>query len=89
MWEVYSGGMEPFSVYSNRETMDRVTEGERLACPIGCTDETYKIMLHCWDADPAARPSFTDLVTSLHAIVYHTDTQVDKSHYDPIAVIYN
>lgn len=38
-----------------------MVSGYRLPQPEGCSDELYKVMLHCWKKDAHERPTFFDL----------------------------
>uniref|UniRef100_A0A4W5QM70 Tyrosine-protein kinase n=1 Tax=Hucho hucho TaxID=62062 RepID=A0A4W5QM70_9TELE len=40
----------------------------RLPCPRDCPSEVHMLMQHCWDFDPARRPSFKSLIESIEAI---------------------
>uniref|UniRef100_A0A8C8MD19 Tyrosine-protein kinase n=1 Tax=Oncorhynchus tshawytscha TaxID=74940 RepID=A0A8C8MD19_ONCTS len=40
----------------------------RLPCPRDCPSEVHMLMQHCWDFDPARRPSFKSLMESIEAI---------------------
>uniref|UniRef100_A0A8C7IG97 Tyrosine-protein kinase n=1 Tax=Oncorhynchus kisutch TaxID=8019 RepID=A0A8C7IG97_ONCKI len=40
----------------------------RLPCPRDCPSEVRMLMQHCWDFDPARRPSFKSLIESIEAI---------------------
>uniref|UniRef100_A0A4W5PYA2 Tyrosine-protein kinase n=1 Tax=Hucho hucho TaxID=62062 RepID=A0A4W5PYA2_9TELE len=37
----------------------------RLPCPRDCPSEVHMLMQHCWDFDPARRPSFKSLIESI------------------------
>uniref|UniRef100_A0A4W5QMA6 non-specific protein-tyrosine kinase n=1 Tax=Hucho hucho TaxID=62062 RepID=A0A4W5QMA6_9TELE len=39
-----------------------------LPCPRDCPSEVHMLMQHCWDFDPARRPSFKSLIESIEAI---------------------
>uniref|UniRef100_A0A8C7IL69 Tyrosine-protein kinase n=1 Tax=Oncorhynchus kisutch TaxID=8019 RepID=A0A8C7IL69_ONCKI len=40
----------------------------RLPCPRDCPSEVHMLMQHCWDFDPARRPSFKSLIESIEEI---------------------
>jgi len=48
----------------NREVLEQVERGYRMPKPIPasteppCPDTLYEMMLHCWNKDPANRPTF-------------------------------
>jgi hypothetical protein len=39
-----------------------VLSGRRLERPSRCPQEVYALMLSCWAEDPAARPSFEEVI---------------------------
>ncbi|KAK1153998.1 non-receptor tyrosine-protein kinase TYK2-like [Acipenser oxyrinchus oxyrinchus] len=47
------------------ELLDRK---RRLPCPKDCPHEVYLLMERCWESDPARRPAFTDLISSVKEI---------------------
>ncbi|MGH0143962.1 UNVERIFIED_CONTAM: hypothetical protein FKN15_023556 [Acipenser sinensis] len=47
------------------ELLDRK---RRLPCPKDCPHEVYLLMVRCWESDPARRPAFTDLISSVKEI---------------------
>lgn len=58
LMEVITYGANPYPGMNNREVIERVQAGYRMAKPPRCPDELYKVMLHCWDKDPDHRPTF-------------------------------
>ena len=46
--------------------MKMTMQGDRHAQPANCSDDLYTTLLACWNKDPALRPSFKDLATTLH-----------------------
>ncbi|KAK8722463.1 hypothetical protein OTU49_012223, partial [Cherax quadricarinatus] len=58
LMEVITYGANPYPGMNNREVIERVQAGYRMAKPPRCPDELYKAMLHCWDKDPDHRPTF-------------------------------
>ncbi|KAM4041526.1 tyrosine-protein kinase Mer [Anomaloglossus baeobatrachus] len=61
MWEIATRGMTPYPGVQNHEIYDYLLEGHRLKQPADCLDELYELMYLCWRADPADRPTFTEL----------------------------
>ncbi|XP_039594468.1 tyrosine-protein kinase Mer [Polypterus senegalus] len=61
MWEIATRGMTPYPGVQNHEIYDYLLQGNRLKQPADCLDELYGIMYSCWRADPASRPSFTEV----------------------------
>lgn len=52
-----------------REVMRRVREGYRLDKPAHCRSELFRVITKCWAADPAKRPTFTELKQELGALL--------------------
>ena len=44
----------------------KVDEHQRHLSPFTCS---YSVMLNCWDTDPAQRPTFSELVATLSALL--------------------
>ncbi|KAF6214833.1 hypothetical protein GE061_009576 [Apolygus lucorum] len=58
MWEVLSMGYMPYTGCANREVMQLVTNGGRLAPPTNCPPQLYGVMTQCWQPNPEERPAF-------------------------------
>ncbi|XP_070553852.1 tyrosine-protein kinase TXK-like [Ptychodera flava] len=62
MWEIYTGGGQPYGSMTNIQYIHEVTEkGYRLTRPVKCLPQIYNVMLYCWKADPNDRPTFHEL----------------------------
>lgn len=64
---------------SNKEVLDILSSGLRLACPPRCPQNIYRIMLDCWAAEPSQRPSFHALqsqLDSIYAKIYSKTVEV-------------
>ncbi|KAG5445721.1 Inactive tyrosine-protein kinase transmembrane receptor ror1 [Clonorchis sinensis] len=59
-WEVWSGGMRPYSNYSDLEVLDLIQTKQLLPCPNNCLPPVYSLMASCWHEKPEQRPSFKD-----------------------------
>lgn len=68
MLEIYEDGALPYAELTNSQIVGKVRSGHRAAQPGTCPDDVYAIMQSCWEADPARRPSFADIVQSLDAV---------------------
>ena len=53
--------MIPYPGMRNSTVIEQVTAGFRLPSPESCPSEVYALMQECWDADPDARPSFSQI----------------------------
>jgi ubiquitin C len=68
-WEVLSDGKLPYAlVASDAEVARMVLQGQRLEKPSGCRDGMWSLILSCWAASPAQRPTFHELSSSLSSI---------------------
>lgn len=65
LWEVFSAGARPFSIFSGEQTAMYVTGGGRLDKPLGCPSDLYEVMKSCWCEEPDNRPSFGELSQTL------------------------
>lgn len=65
LWEVFSAGARPFSIFSGEQTAMYVTGGGRLDRPFGCPSDLYEVMKTCWCEEPDNRPSFGELSQTL------------------------
>ncbi|KFV08601.1 Tyrosine-protein kinase Mer, partial [Pterocles gutturalis] len=69
MWEIATRGMTPYPGVQNHEIYEYLFHGQRLKKPDDCLDELYEIMSACWRADPAARPTFSQLKVHLEKLL--------------------
>ncbi|NXS47233.1 MERTK kinase, partial [Balaeniceps rex] len=69
MWEIVTRGMTPYPGVQNHEIYEYLFHGQRLKKPEDCLDELYEIMSACWRADPAARPTFSQLKVHLEKLL--------------------
>ena len=64
-WEIFTSGATPYSGVGAGElgpALSRKGTPLRLGCPSGCPPDWYQLlMLACWRANPAQRPSFSTL----------------------------
>jgi len=73
LMEIFTYGQVPYPGMNNKETIDQVERGYRMANPVHIVypeskthpkevaqsqSNVYKIMLECWKADPFKRPTF-------------------------------
>ncbi|KAJ8024454.1 Tyrosine-protein kinase transmembrane receptor Ror [Holothuria leucospilota] len=58
LYEIYSGGQEPYPGMLPREVAVRVKAGYRMDRPENCPKQIYIIMRDCWQYEPSDRPSF-------------------------------
>ena len=68
MFEVMDDGMTPYDGLGNAEVMSQIQAGYRLPAPASCTAGAYRVMMACWQEDPASRPTFDALLTEVLAL---------------------
>ncbi|XP_043946329.1 tyrosine-protein kinase Srms-like [Protopterus annectens] len=78
LFEMVTYGETPYKDMTNKEVLDRVTQGYRMPCPEHCVSPVYSLMLECWDADMQKRPSFTSILRKLENIQSHLCKQRKK-----------
>ncbi|KAM3931159.1 tyrosine-protein kinase Mer [Leptodactylus fuscus] len=78
MWEIATRGMTPYPGVQNHEIYDYLLQGHRLKQPADCLDELYELMYLCWRADPADRPTFTELKYKLEKFLQELPPAMNK-----------
>lgn len=68
LYEMMSRGKMPYDGKTNKEVMEALSSGYRLACPNHCPPNIYRIMLECWNNEASKRPSFHALHSQLDNI---------------------
>ena len=61
LYEITTFGKFPYHGLTNKQVMDMIRQGSRIACPKGCQQKLYDIMLSCWALMPDHRPTFEQL----------------------------
>ncbi|XP_050988969.1 protein-tyrosine kinase 2-beta isoform X1 [Labeo rohita] len=77
MWEIMSGGQQPFFWLENKDVINQLEQGVRLPKPERCPPTLYSLMTRCWAYSPRERPSFTELVCKL-SDVHKMEKEVEK-----------
>jgi FMS-like tyrosine kinase 1 len=66
LWELFSLAKTPYPGMQVDQTFyNKLMQGYRMQSPEFATNEIYKIMLRCWNADPLRRPSFTEIADNI------------------------
>lgn len=69
LWELLTRGAPPYPHIDPFDLSHFLAQGRRLPQPEYCPDSLYHVMLRCWEADPAARPTFRALVLEVKQVV--------------------
>ncbi|KAM8714263.1 hypothetical protein ACLKA7_014404 [Drosophila subpalustris] len=72
LYEIITLGGMPYPSISPRDLLQLLRQGQRMKRPEGCTDELFKLMERCWCSIPANRPTFSDLIKRLDAMLLAT-----------------
>ena len=64
-WEMFNPSKIPYPDMDNVQCALNVSQGYTLPIPRGCSSIMAKIMRSCWSQDPAKRPSFFLIATTL------------------------
>uniref|UniRef100_A0A914XTE0 Protein kinase domain-containing protein n=1 Tax=Plectus sambesii TaxID=2011161 RepID=A0A914XTE0_9BILA len=91
LWELMTRGAIPYTGMQGYMLIDFLKNGQRLERPPYCPAQLYdSVMKKCWQAHPADRPTFADLVVSVPAIISALErSQASQSqlnaHYEPVS----
>ncbi|XP_013363066.1 PREDICTED: macrophage-stimulating protein receptor isoform X1 [Chinchilla lanigera] len=69
LWELLTRGAPPYPHIDPFDLICFLAQGRRLPQPEYCPDSLYRVMERCWEADPAARPTFRALVVEVEQVV--------------------
>nr|XP_018916173.1 PREDICTED: serine/threonine-protein kinase PAK 7-like [Bemisia tabaci] len=73
VWEIVTLGLTPYQSMEARDVMRRIRTGYRLERPSHCRTELYQVMVDCWRANPADRPTFAELKKALCALLENNE----------------
>ncbi|KAL8577790.1 hypothetical protein ACOMHN_001659 [Nucella lapillus] len=76
LWEAASYGAKPYYKMKGQEMVEFLTNGNRLAKPISCSEEVYQVMRQCWTESREERPTFKQLVPLMENL-YLSHRQAD------------
>uniref|UniRef100_A0A8C2FLW4 non-specific protein-tyrosine kinase n=1 Tax=Cyprinus carpio TaxID=7962 RepID=A0A8C2FLW4_CYPCA len=83
MWEIMSGGQQPFFWLENKDVINQLEQGVRLPKPEQCPPTLYSLMTRCWAYSPRERPSFAELVCKLRYITTALVRLSDRGFLEP------
>jgi len=89
LWEMATMGGVPYPTMSSAELCRAIKTGYRLERPDMCCDEVYELMTECWRENPTTRPSFSELIGRVEAIMTKDVTYCDLSKRDESSPYYN
>ncbi|XP_054450806.1 macrophage-stimulating protein receptor isoform X2 [Pteronotus mesoamericanus] len=84
LWELLTRGAPPYPHVDPFDLTHFLGQGRRLPQPEYCPDSLYAVMLRCWAADPAARPTFGTLVREVEQVAL----ALCGDHYVQLSVAY-
>ncbi|XP_078328610.1 tyrosine-protein kinase Fer-like isoform X2 [Crassostrea virginica] len=68
MWEIFSGGVTPYSGMTNNQAREQIDRGFRMPPPEGTPEACYDLMMKCWEYNPADRYHFDKIQKELQSI---------------------
>lgn len=69
MWEIFSGGKEPFSDISIFKLVSTLKEGYKMPAPVGTPEACYDLMMKCWEYNPSDRYHFDRIQKEVHSMI--------------------
>ncbi|XP_038064957.1 angiopoietin-1 receptor-like [Patiria miniata] len=81
LWEIVTLGARPYPTMSFKTMISKLQEGYRMPRPEHCQDELYQMMLACWEEEPTARPSFTEIGRKLEKLLEGAHDYIALSDY--------
>uniref|UniRef100_UPI00398F3C73 tyrosine-protein kinase Fyn isoform X2 n=1 Tax=Pristiophorus japonicus TaxID=55135 RepID=UPI00398F3C73 len=73
--ELVTKGRVPYPGMNNREVLEQVERGYRMASPQDCPSSLHELMIQCWKKDPEERPTFEYLQAFLEDYFTATEPQ--------------
>lgn len=68
VWEIYTFGQLPYHDRSNEEVLKSIKDDLRLPKPDNCPDTVLEVLEKCWEGNPLARPTFSELLGDVNGI---------------------
>ncbi|XP_019644414.1 PREDICTED: uncharacterized protein LOC109485312 [Branchiostoma belcheri] len=76
LWEIWTRGVIPYPDVDNMDVTEYLLQGRRLRKPRHCQEALYQTMLRCWSSEPEDRPTFSELVAEMEAILSRTSSDL-------------
>ncbi|KAM7345614.1 tyrosine protein kinase receptor torso isoform 2-T2 [Cochliomyia hominivorax] len=78
LYEIITLGATPYPSISTNRLLHLLKSGYRMEKPKGCSQEFYDLMFSCWNAEPVARPTFSDIVQKLDEMLNFLDKSIES-----------
>ncbi|XP_067030254.1 fibroblast growth factor receptor-like isoform X2 [Acropora muricata] len=82
LYEISTIGGSPYPRMEGRKIANLLQQGYRMQKPEHVDNDLYQIMMNCWQSEPEARPSFSDLTQQLERMVNQRKTLINMHIYD-------
>ncbi|XP_022804176.1 tyrosine-protein kinase receptor Tie-1-like [Stylophora pistillata] len=82
LYEIFTIGGSPYPGMDGTRILGLLQEGYRMTKPQHIDDKLYQIMQGCWQNDPDARPTFTELKNQLKGMETIYKRLINMSMYD-------
>ena len=74
LWELTTLAQQPYVEVAACEMSEYLRDGYRLAQPLNCPDDLYKVMAYCWAIQPKDRPKANAILEYLAAFHRQLDS---------------
>jgi len=78
LWELLTGKVPYADLTPLQAAVGVVQKGLRPTIPSGINPKLTALMQRCWNTDPAERPNFSNITTSLQEILKEVNEQLDE-----------
>ncbi|XP_044164835.1 platelet-derived growth factor receptor alpha-like [Acropora millepora] len=82
LYEISTIGGPPYPRMEGRKIANLLQQGYRMPKPEHVDDDLYQIMMNCWQSEPEARPSFSDLTQQLKRMENQHKRLINMHIYD-------
>ncbi|XP_067030240.1 fibroblast growth factor receptor 2-like isoform X4 [Acropora muricata] len=82
LYEISTIGGSPYPRMEGRKIANLLQQGYRMPKPDHVDDDLYQIMMNCWQSEPEARPSFSDLTQQLQRMENQHKRLINMHIYD-------
>ncbi|XP_067030266.1 fibroblast growth factor receptor 1-like isoform X2 [Acropora muricata] len=82
LYEISTIGGSPYPRMEGRKIANLLQHGYRMPKPEHVDNDLYQVMVNCWQSEPEARPSFSDLTQQLKRMENQHKTLINMHIYD-------